>query len=206
MKLIDFELHFRKDVAQIYINHQNTFDEFGIHGILHISRSLIISRLLANQLSKLGFLVEKELISWAVAFHDSGRKANGIDYWENNSFYLCSEYLNKKNIPASNYTASLILKENKKDYNYYCVCDTDVLEIARPCTGVGVYNFNPTFLKLRDVFSDKYTTIQNEVFAFILETENIKDKFKDENCLLNLINYLSDKKEKYPLLYDASNS
>lgn len=206
MILKEFEPVFRQDIAPIYVKHQNTFDEFGIHGCLHISRSLIISRLLSNQLSNLGFLLNKEAISFAVAFHDSGRKANGIDYWENNSFYLCLEYLKNNVNVNSNYIASLILKENKNDYNYYCVYDTDVLEIARPCTGVGLYNFNPTFLKLKDIFSNHYATIQNEVFSFILETENIKDNFKDENCLFNLIQYLSDKKEKYPLLFDASNS
>jgi len=205
MNLKEFEPIFKNDIAPIYVKHKKEFDEFGIHGCLHISRSLIISRLLFKQLTNLGFLLDIDKITYAVAFHDSGRKANGIDYWEANSFYICSNYLDNKNIPDSNYISSLIIKDNNKnDYNYFCVYDTDVLEIARPCTGVGVYNFNPTFLKLKDIFSNHYTTIQNEVFSFILDTENIKDNFSNENSLINLIEYLENKKELYPLLYDAS--
>jgi hypothetical protein len=113
--------------------------------------------------------------------------------------------LDNKKIPDSNYISSLIIKDNNKnDYNYFCVYDTDVLEIARPCTGVGIYNFNPTFLKLKDIFSNHYTTIQNEVFSFILDTENIKNNFSNENSLSNLLEYLENKKELYPLLYVAS--
>ncbi len=205
MTLKEFELIFKNDIAPIYVNHQNTFDTFGIHGCLHISRSLIIGRLLWSKLSNLGFVLDIDKITYAIAFHDSGRKANGIDYWEANSFYICSNYLDNKKITDSNYISSLIIKDNNKnDYNYFCVYDTDVLEIARPCTGVGIYNFNPTFLKLKDIFSNHYTTIQNEVFSFILDTENIKNNFSNENSLRNLLEYLENKKELYPLLYVAS--
>ena len=64
MTLKQFEPIFKNDIAPLYIQHQKDFDEFGIHGCLHISRSLIISRLLFKQLTNLGFLLDIDKIAY----------------------------------------------------------------------------------------------------------------------------------------------
>jgi len=200
MSLINFNEIFKKDVAPIYINHQKTFDAYCMHGCLHISRSLIICRALCNMLSARGLSVDIDKISYAVAFHDSGRCGNGIDFWEQNSKGICYDYLTKNNIPDATYISNLIVKDNSKnDYNYLCVYDTDVLEIMRPCSGIGVLNFNKSYLRLSYIFND-YPFI-NEIIPFILETESNKGLYSDENSLSNLITLISNNKEKYPTLH-----
>jgi hypothetical protein len=47
MLLKEFEKIYREDVAPIYIKNQEIFDQDGIHGCLHIARSLIIARLIS---------------------------------------------------------------------------------------------------------------------------------------------------------------
>ncbi len=204
MLLSDFEQIFKKDIAPIYINHQNTFDEYSIHGCLHISRSLIICRALSKKLSDFGHVTNIDKISYAVAFHDSGRLGGGIDYWEKNSSGICYDYLIKNNVSDSMYVSNMIVKDNlKNDYNYLCVYDTDVLEIMRPCSGIGVYNFNKSYLRLNHVIND-YDNLIKELIPFILETEASKELYSDENSLFNLINYTNDNKEKYPTLHAAT--
>jgi len=206
MLLIEFEKIFQKDVAPIYIAHQKSFDAHGIHGCLHISRSLIICRALYKMFCEKGYKLDIDNITYAVAFHDSGRIGGIIDYWEQNSRGICYDYLIKNNIPDAEYISNMILKNNSiKDHNYFCVYDTDVLEIMRPCTGIGVYNFNKSYLRCNHVFSN-YDNFIREIIPFITETESQKELYSDENSLINLINYINTNKEKYPTLYDASNS
>jgi len=205
MKLIEFEKIFRTDVAPLYIQNQKIFDQDGVHGCLHISRSLIIGKLLSNKLKDFGVGTHIDKILYAIAFHDSGRKANGIDYWENDSSIICRDYLISKGIPDYDYTSSLIVKKNNKiDINYFVCKDTDSLEIVRPTTGVGISNFNTSYLELMPVFNSFYSSIMNEVFYFILETEGMNKRFFDENSLSNLILYLKFKSSQLPMLYDAS--
>lgn len=211
MLLKDFEPIFRKDIAPIYVHNQKEFDEGGIHGVLHIARSLLICRILHHALSQRGYVTDINKISFAVAFHDSGRRANGIDYWESNSKEICLRYLwdfYNPYIPQSEfeYTANLILKGDlaKKDYNFMCVYDTDVLEIVRPCTGIGAYNFNRMYLRLNYLLLDCYTPIINETISFILQTEENKHLYSDENALSKLMELLQSRQTEFPLLYNAS--
>lgn len=205
MLLKEFEIIFRKDILPIYQNHQKTFDEYGMHGCLHISRSLIICRALYKKLSDKGFNLDIDAITYAVAFHDSGRKANGVDYWENESRINCYNYLASHSIPNPDFISNMISKNvNANDYNHLCVYDTDVIEIGRPCSGVGVYNFNHSYLKCNHIFGESYNQFISESFGFILETEASKELYSDENTLINLINFLETQKGKYPTLYNAS--
>lgn len=204
MTLKEFEVIYRRDVAPLYTKNQSIFDQDGIHGCLHISRSLIISRLIHNILKQSGINTNIEYISYAVAFHDSGRKSNGKDIWENDSRLICRDYLISKNIPNSDYISSLIVKEKSKenDYNYLVCHDTDVLEIIRPTTGIGLANFDSKHLKL----NINYSPIMNEVFTFILETEGMNKRFQDEHSLFNLMLYLMFKSKDFPMLYAAANT
>lgn len=209
MNLIEFEKIFRSEIAPLYINHQNSFDADGIHGCLHISRSLVICRMLACKLIELGYEIDLDKITYAVAFHDSGRKGNGIDYWENSSREICYNYILSKGYDSfyAESISNMIVKNQNtiKDYNYSCLFDSDVLEIMRPSCGVGVYNFNKSYLRLNNVLTD-YDSIINEIIPFILETEQEKLIYSDENSLKNIIDYIVTNKEKYPNLYVSVNS
>jgi hypothetical protein len=49
-----------------------------------------------------------------------------------------------------------------------------------------------------------YTEFIKEIIPFITETESIKENFKDENALINLIGYIQTNKNIFPTLYDAT--
>jgi hypothetical protein len=207
MSLEEFEKIFREDIVEYYVQNQNKFDSHGIHGCLHISRSLIICRLISKELSRKGIVTNIDNISYAVAFHDSGRQANGVDLWENLSSSNCYNYLIKKGNPNAKNISSLILKNDSavrsksNDYDFLCLYDTDVLEILRPSTGVGMRNFNNSYLKLKGVLN--YDVMFNEVLQFILETENLKQNFNDHNSLNNLITYIILNKSRFPKIYES---
>lgn len=206
MNLKEFEQIYKTDIASIYIEHQKNFDIGGIHGCLHISRSLIICRALHNKLKAVGCEVDIDKISFAVAWHDSGRKGNLNDYWESVSKENCYYWLSLMGYEHdySEYVSNMILKKcPKKDYNFFCVYDTDCLEIIRPSTGIGVFNFKQSYLRCNHILPD-YTEFINEIIPFITETENIKENFKDENSLSNLMGYIHANKNIFPTLYDAT--
>jgi len=93
---------------------------------------------------------------------------------------------------------------NHTTNDFLCLHDTDVLEIIRPSTGIGIQGFNREYLKLKQTIN--YDIIFGEVVTFIYETEGIKQQFFDKDCLLNLINYLEVNKSRFPNLYDCTNS
>ncbi len=91
MILSDFSETFANEIFPLYKRHEDTFDEHKMHGVLHIGRSLIAAYVIHSELEK-NKLVEKssiEDILFAVSYHDSGRQANGIDYWEHFSSENC---------------------------------------------------------------------------------------------------------------------
>lgn len=207
MTLSTFENIFSNHISYYYLENQNKFDSDSIHGCIHISRSLIICRWISQQLNKINIQTDIDAISYAVALHDSGRKSNGIDYYENDSSLICHKYLTKIDNPNADYISSLIVKNNKNNYNNYdflCLHDTDVLEILRPSTGIGIQGFNRAYLKLKDIIN--YDIVFNEVLTFILETEKLKDEFLDKHSLFNMIQYLKLNKSKFPNLYACTNS
>lgn len=204
MTLREFEPIFFNDIAPIYIKHQETFDVNGIHGCLHIARSLIISNFLSYSLKKLGIETNTEEIMYAVAFHDSGRIDNGIDYWETQSRNNCYDYLSSKNIKNSVSISNMIFKDgNTNNMSYLCVYDADVIEIARPCTGIGFAGFDRSYLKLKRTFNNLYEDIISECFGLIQQTELDKWQYSDEYALGRLIVCIVRNKEKYPNIHES---
>ena len=119
MTLKEFEKIFSNEIVNHYLENQKTFDAHGIHGCLHISRSLIICRWISKELNQRGLTNDIDKVSYAVSFHDSGRKANGIDYWEWQSKLNCLNYLNQKGIPDADYISSLIVKKSDMNHTIY---------------------------------------------------------------------------------------
>lgn len=197
-----FETH----IYPIYNHHQNTFDSGGIHGVLHISRSIIAAKTLSESLSQLDKATDFEDIFYAVAFHDSGRISNGPDKWEADSANKCYNYLLNRNklLGYADYVSSLISKHNKeKDYNYFCVYDADVLEIMRPCGHGGLAGFQKQHLKLLNTMPKWLDSFILEWWQFILETEAHKQELSGPNSLARLIELANDNPKKYPNIYDA---
>ena len=193
---------FSKNILPIYDNHEKTFDYVGIHGKLHISRSIIFSEFMSRFYFK---TMKKDInfnaIRYAVAFHDSGRQDNGIDIWEEDSSKKCFWYLMKKKQEYAKYSASLIIKKKNDDINNDIVYDSDVLEIMRPCCGHGERDgFNSNylrFLKEDSDYQDIRINLIEDAWKLIEYTEDNKEMFND-NTLSKLLNLL--KKGNYSLL------
>ena len=210
----DFIIEFTQNILPIYKEHEDTFDSIGIHGRIHISRSLIFSEYMTRFYeSVLGQDIDFFAIRYAVAFHDSGRKGNGIDLWEDISEKKCFQYLLTKSdysaprqndINYSRYTASLINKSvDKSDFNKLSVYDADVLEIMRPCCGNGERDgFKPNFLHFLK-YNDEYQQVRNDLiedaWKFIEYTEDNKHLITD-NHLYRLIDILEKNKNDFRVL------
>lgn len=188
-KLEHFNQVFANDIYPIYKAHQDSFDPGGIHGVMHIARAIIAGLAIAEQCPK-DKNVDLVAIFYAIAFHDSGRKANGPDLWEMSSYNNCLEFCEKNGVPNAKYTASLIPKSLPKpnDFNYVCVHDADVFEIMRPCTGQGgLTGFKKQFLLLYknnpawcDAFIQRWC-------SFVLKTEAVKKELSGPDCFEKLL-------------------
>lgn len=221
--LKDFSEIFAKDVFPFYKKHEDTFDVDGIHGVLHIGRSLIASYILSKKLIEFGAPSNTTNILIATAFHDSGRQSGGMDLWENVSAQNCEYFLERKSIDGINYTetspkevASFILKKKWLDSDYLskenvldfmCVHDSDVLEIMRPSTGRGgrtAFMNDRLLLYKNDYnFYQYYGKLINEWSDFILHTEEIKKSLSTPDCIDKLLVLIKEKKDKFPIIYKA---
>lgn len=181
----NFIQEFSEEILPIYQNHEKTFDSYGIHGQLHISRSIIFSEFLSKHYKN----VDINAVRYAVSFHDSGRQGNGVDIWENDSVENCFNYLyNKYNKDYAKYISSLILKDrHTSDINKKIVYDVDVLEIMRPCCGHGErenFRFNE-LLSFDDIkFRDD---LVEDAWKLIEYTAENRHLFSGTNHLYKLV-------------------
>ena len=207
----NFLEEFSNNILPIYEKHEKIFDDYGIHGRLHISRSIIFSEVMSNFYKKLGKNVDSFAVKYAVSFHDAGRQGNGIDFWENDSSKMCFSYLSKKySLDHCNYASSLIEKsKDLTDINKNIVYDSDVLEIMRPCCGHGERDgFRQSelrFLSSKDQFVDnfeQYSEIRSnlieDAWKFIEYTEDNRELFKGNRTLYEMLNII--KKNDYGIL------
>lgn len=209
-----FLIELSTSIFPIYRKHENEFDEYGIHGRRHISRSLIFSEFMARFYTQdLGKKIDFNAIRYAVAFHDSGRQGNGIDLWENDSENNCLLYLTKFDETCSKYISSLISKKLTNDINHNIVYDSDVLDIMRPCCGHGdIDNFRRSelrFLGQKDNFVNfhLYDNIREELIidAWKLieytEEHHILFETKENNQLYTMLNIIEKNKLNFNILH-----
>ena len=214
-----------KSILNVYRKHENSFDDYGVHGRRHISRSIIFSEFMARFYTKeLGKDIDFNAIRYAVSFHDSGRKGNGIDVWEKDSEDNCFKYLmngyDYKVINHSDYDevkckyiSSLISKNLTNDINHNIVYDSDVLDIMRPCSGhVEIDNFRRSelrFLGPKDNFVNfyLYDEIREELiidaWKLIEYTEDNDMLFntKENNQLYYMLNIVDKNKLNFNILH-----
>ena len=216
-----FKQEFQNNILLLYEEHEKTFDFAGIHGRMHISRALIFAEFMSRfYTEKLNIsTIDYTAIRYAISFHDSGRKGNGKDIWEEDSAKNCERYLlnhvaftDKQEYCA--YVGSLIHKHGQWDLNKKIVHDADVLEIMRPCCGHGSINgFQPHALRFLsdrddlinpDVDSEYYERIRkqliNEAWALISYTEQYKTNYIIGNHIESFLDIIKTEQEKYQLL------
>ena len=193
------------NILPIYKNHESTFDYQGIHGRMHISRALIFAESMARYYYKVIRIKDIDFLAirYAVAFHDAGRKGNGIDIWESDSAEICRKHLLNQGHgdEYSKYVSQLIEKKGPWDAHKKIVHDADVLEIMRPCCGHGGRSgFKEKalrFLSYRDDlinnnlndFASPRNTLIDEAWQFIVYTERKKYMFNksDFNYFYDLV-------------------
>jgi hypothetical protein len=192
----EFLKELTESIFPIYEHHEQSFDFSGIHGRLHIARSILFSEFIARFYTSISDQsnIDFSSIRYAVAFHDSGRRNNGIDLWEKDSEDNCSKYLyeNGKNLKYSKYTSGLISKKVNRDVNHSAVYDSDVLEIMRPCCGhggIGGFNKNHfIFLGPKDLLieydegcEDIRNKVINDAWKLISYTEDNEHIFSNDH-------------------------
>ncbi len=206
---------FSKDIFPIYKHHEETFDKDGIHGVMHISRSVIASYVLANKFEWLeppySYVISQTHIIFATAFHDSGRQGNGDDLWVSDSIEKCRQWCDVPKLKffmgdlLGDSVSKLISKDiNFSDGNAVAVFNSDVLEIMRPCTGRGGIN---GFIKEKLIGYDSMKSFYDELipewWAFITITEPLKKILCNDDCLEELIKIIESRKEEFPTIYNS---
>jgi hypothetical protein len=197
--MIDSEFihNFNNDILPIYQNHEDTFDKYGIHGKLHISRCIIFANFMYNFYESINVKnLDNYAIKYAISFHDSGRIRNGIDYWEKDSSKNCFIYLlkNEHGFMYCKYVADLIIKNRNNDINKNIVLDSDVLDIMRPSTGrggrLGFRESNLVFLSDYPEYKDVRDNLIEDAWKLIEYTEGNKNIFNNDHIekLMKIIN------------------
>jgi len=124
---------FLKNVSNYYLEHERTFDLESFHGRFHILRCLCLADSIINKYKENAININVEKTFYAIMFHDSCRKDNGVDLWEEESKQLCKRELisiNKTDIYAEE-TANLILKPIPFSIEGQILYDVDVLDYHR---------------------------------------------------------------------------
>ena len=81
-------------ILPFYLQHELRFDRYGVHGRMHICRSVMMAEWMARfYRARTQAAIDFFAVRVAVAFHDSGRQANGVDLWESDSASNCVRYV-----------------------------------------------------------------------------------------------------------------
>lgn len=215
---VAFVEEIQERILPLYKQHERTFDPFGVHGRIHICRSVIFAEWMARFYSEhLPGVVDLYAVRVATALHDVGRRANGPDLWESDSASECQRYVTQYSQRSQNgeyaqYVATLIDKRPSDDICKWIVHDADVLEIMRPCCGHGgingfrrdvLYFAGERDLHLRHLpgAAEMRESLIREAWDWISETERFKLKlFNSSTFLADLLQKLGEERVRYPML------
>lgn len=211
---LDFVDEVQDYIFPIYLQHERTFDNWCVHGRIHISRALMFAEVMGRMYLQKEQKLDLYSIRVAVAFHDAGRKSNGPDRWESDSADQCYRYLLENcGEETASTTSGFILKgPGNHSLPARIVHDADVLEIMRPSCGhggIGGFRANALgFLGERDplvgLFPDAAeirSQMISEAWQWILQTEDMKLNLAYTQDYLNqLLILLTGSVNNYPLL------
>lgn len=205
-------------ILPFYRQHELNFDRYGVHGRMHICRSVMMAEWMARfYRARTQTPIDFFAVRVAVAFHDSGRRANGVDLWESYSASNCVRYVVDAG-GAGDYAhrvGALIEKKKKSaDPLKKIVQDADVLEIMRPCCGHGgLAGFRREFLhfggpddllahEVPGIAAQREALVQ-EAWRWIQSTEPLKAFLTDSPAYMrDLLKHLERQRLKFPLLSD----
>jgi hypothetical protein len=205
-------------ILPFYLQHELTFDRYGVHGRMHICRSVMMAEWMARFYRDCTqTMIDFFAVRVAVAFHDSGRRGNGVDLWESDSASNCARYVDETT-RASDYAddvGALIEKKKKSaDPLKTIVQDADVLEIMRPCCGHGGFvGFRREFLhfggpvdllacEVPGIAAQREALVQ-EAWRWIESTEPLKFLLTDSPAYMrDLLKHLERERSEFPLLSD----
>lgn len=205
-----------RKILPFYLQHELTFDRSGVHGRMHICRSVMMAEWMARfYLARAQYVIDFFALRVAVAFHDSGRRANGVDLWESDSASNCVRYVVESG-GANDYArgvGSLIeKKKTSADPLKKMVQDADVLEIMRPCCGHGgLAGFRREFLHFGgpddllgrevSVIAAQREALIQEAWRWIQSTEPLKFFLTDSPVYMrDLLKHLERQRLNFPLL------
>lgn len=207
-----------QQILPFYRQHELRFDRFGVHGRMHICRSVMFAEWMARfYRTHTQTVIDVFAVRVAVAFHDSGRRANGIDLWESDSAANCVRYVNET-AGAGDYANAVgtLIEKKKKSAEPLkkIVQDADVLEIMRPCCGHGglagfrrefLHFGGPEDLLAREVpgMAAKREALIQEAWRWIQSTEPLKASLANSPAhMRDLLKHLERERLKFPLLSD----
>lgn len=189
----------QNDILPIYARHEEEFDRLGIHGRLHICRSVVLGEVMSSLYGPFAE-IDRFAIRYAVAFHDSGRQGNGRDIWESASAENCWNYLTQQlgiDEVYARYVSQLIVKqETPLEIDQQIANDADTLEIMRLTQRVG---FKPDRLHFGQNVPELYKlreTLIDEAWQFIDVTEQVTGRLSSNTYLQDTMAFA----QAYPLL------
>ena len=205
------------EIFPLYIEHEKTFDRNQIHGRMHISRCIIYTMAMLNFYKRYKKVTFDELASiYSIAFHDAGRRGNGVDVWEKDSQKLLYNFLRKKgyNLLKAFKFSRIVNKDNRSDsLEARAILSSDCLDIMR-CRFGGIRSFRRNFLTFlnptkdsapRGVTKDECKNIREklikEAWEFIKITENKKVELTNSKTYFEDVLYLLESNQKkFPTL------
>jgi len=202
-------------ILPFYRQHELKFDFYGVHGRMHICRSVMMAEWMARfYRARTQTMIDFFAVRAAVAFHDSGRRANGVDLWESDSASNCVRYVVETG-GGDEYAHSVgaLIEKKKKSADPFkkIVQDADVLEIMRPCCGHGgLAGFRHQFLhfggpddllarEVPGIAAQREALIQ-EAWRWIQSTEPLKASLAGSSThMRDLLKHLERQRLKFPL-------
>ena len=205
-------------ILPFYLQHELKFDRYGVHGRMHICRSVMLAECMARfYRAHTQTVIDFFAVRVAVAFHDSGRRANGVDLWESDSASNCVRYVYEV-VGANDYAGDVgaLIEKKKKSVDplKMIVQDADVLEIMRPCCGHGglagfrrgfLHFGGPDDLLAREVhgIAAQREALVQEAWRWIQSTEPLKASLAGSPAYMrDLLKHLERQRLKFPLLSD----
>ena len=208
-----------EEIFPLYIKHEKTFDGHQIHGRMHISRCIIYTMAMLNFYKRHKKANVDELASiYSIAFHDAGRRGNGVDVWEKDSQKLLYNFLRDKGyglLKALKFSR-IVNKETKSDsLEARAILSSDCLDIMR-CRLGGIKSFRRNLLTFLNPAKDKAPSgltkdecknirekLIQEAWQFIKMTENKKVELTNSKTYFEDVLYLLESNQKkFPTLFD----